>query len=160
MLRELIFPFVLQLLGVAVVIAEFVLPSGGILSLAAAGCFGYSLFHIFYYISPKAGFFFVAGDVVLIPVLIVVGIKILANSPVTLRSALSREKGVGSQDMDLAQLVDKTGAAETDLRPAGKARIEGKRFDVVSEGDYINAAEQIIVTEVNGNRIVVHKKDS
>jgi membrane-bound ClpP family serine protease len=160
MTGNLVLPIVLQLVGVAVIIAEFVLPSGGLLSIAAAGCFGYSLFHVFYYVSPRAGTFFVLADIVTIPVLVIVGIKLLARSPVTLRTALSRDCGVGSQDAGLAQLVGKSGRVVTDLRPAGKASIEGRRFDVVSQGDYIDAAQEIVVTEVDGNRIVVRKKET
>lgn len=157
MLRELIFPIALQLIGIGVIIAEFILPSGGLLTVLAAGCIGYSLFHVFRTISVEAGYFFVAADVVLIPVLIVVGIKMLANSPVTLRSALSRATGVNSQDASYMELVGKTGIAETSLRPAGKARIDGRRLDVVSQGDYIDSGEEIIVSSVSGNRIVVGK---
>jgi membrane-bound serine protease (ClpP class) len=160
MTGDFLLPVVLQLVGVGVIIAEFVLPSGGLLSIAAAGCLGYSLFHVFYYISPRAGFLFALADVVAIPVLVIVGIKLLARSPVTLRTSLSRERGVGSQDAELAQLVGKSGQVVTDLRPAGKASIDGRRFDVVSEGDYIDAAQEVVVTGVGGNRIVVRKKET
>ena len=43
------------------------------------------------------------------------------------------------------------------LRPAGIAEIDGERLDVVSEGDLIDANETIVVTRVDGNRIVVRQ---
>jgi hypothetical protein len=93
---SLLLPIILQLVGVVVIIAEIILPSGGILSIVALGVFGYSLFIVFNEISMTIGFSFVAADLILIPVLVIVGLKLLARSPVTLRQTLSRKEGVSS----------------------------------------------------------------
>ncbi len=157
---SLLLPLILQLVGVVVVIAEVILPSGGILSIVALGAFGYSLFVVFSEISKTIGFVFVAADLVLIPVLVIIGLKLLARSPVTLRKTLSREKGVSSQPSDLDSYIDMQGTAVTDLRPAGKAIINGKRVDVVTRGEYFEKDATIIVTAVTGNQIIVRKKDN
>jgi membrane-bound serine protease (ClpP class) len=47
------------------------------------------------------------------------------------------------------------GTAETDLRPAGRARIAGRRIDVVSRGGFIESGSAIAVCEIAGNRVVV-----
>jgi membrane-bound serine protease (ClpP class) len=48
------------------------------------------------------------------------------------------------------------GVAESILRPAGKAIFnENERYDVVTEGDFIDKGSAIIVLSVQGNRIVV-----
>jgi membrane-bound serine protease (ClpP class) len=47
--------------------------------------------------------------------------------------------------------------AATTLRPAGIARIEGARLDVVTDGEYVEAGEPVEVTRVDGNRIVVRR---
>lgn len=49
------------------------------------------------------------------------------------------------------------GVAATILRPAGVADLDGNRVDVVSDGDFIEAGEPIVVTRVDGNRIVVRR---
>jgi membrane-bound serine protease (ClpP class) len=157
---SLLLPLILQLVGVVVVIAEIILPSGGILSIVALGVFGYSLFVAFSDMSKTVGFAFVAADIVLIPVLVILGLKLLARSPVTLRKTLSREKGVSSQPSDLDSYIDMQGTAVTDLRPAGKAIINGKRVDVVTRGEYFEKDATIIVTAVTGNQIIVRKKDN
>ena len=157
---SLLLPLILQLVGVVVVIAEIILPSGGILSIVALGVFGYSLFVVFSEISKTVGFALVAADLVLIPVLVILGLKLLARSPVTLRKTLSREKGVSSQPSDLDSYIDMQGTAVTDLRPAGKAIINGKRVDVVTRGEYLEKDATIIVTAVTGNQIIVRKKDN
>ena len=156
---SLLFPFILQLVGVVVIIAEIILPSGGILSIAALGVFGYSLFIVFIEISITIGFYFVAADLILIPVLVIVGLKLLARSPVTLRKTLSRKEGVSSQSSELESYVGRQGTAVTDLRPAGIAVINGKRVDVVTRGEYLEKDSAIIVTAVTGNQIIVRKKD-
>ena len=156
---SLFFPIILQLVGVVVIIAEIILPSGGILSIAALGVFGYSLFIVFNEISMIIGFSFVAADLILIPVLVIVGLKLLARSPVTLRKTLSRKEGVSSQSSELGSYVGTQGNAVSDLRPAGIAVINGKRVDVVTRGEYLEKDAAIIVTAVTGNQIIVRKKD-
>lgn len=51
--------------------------------------------------------------------------------------------------------VGMKGVTISQLRPAGKANFGGKRFDVVSRGELIEAAREIIVVLIEGNRIVV-----
>ncbi len=54
-------------------------------------------------------------------------------------------------------LVGKEGVAATVLRPAGKAEIEGKTYDVVSDF-LIEQGEPIVVTATEGGKIQVKKK--
>jgi membrane-bound ClpP family serine protease len=54
-----------------------------------------------------------------------------------------------------AELVGKTGVAQTVLRPSGMAMIDGKRLDVVAESGMIVAGSNIRVVAVDGPRIVV-----
>jgi membrane-bound serine protease (ClpP class) len=49
------------------------------------------------------------------------------------------------------------GVTISQLRPAGKANFGGRRFDVVSRGELIEASKEIIVVLVEGNRIVVRE---
>ncbi|MQA31837.1 MAG: hypothetical protein GEU82_18715, partial [Luteitalea sp.] len=55
------------------------------------------------------------------------------------------------------QWLGRTGTAISPLRPAGIAEIDGARVDVVSDGDFIEAGTPILVTRVDGNRIVVRR---
>jgi membrane-bound serine protease (ClpP class) len=56
--------------------------------------------------------------------------------------------------------LGRTGTALSPLRPAGIADIDGARVDVVSDGDFIEAGTPILVTRVDGNRIVVRRSPS
>jgi len=58
------------------------------------------------------------------------------------------------------QWLGRSGTASSPLRPAGIAVIEGSRVDVVSDGGFIEAGTPIVVTRVDGNRIVVSVEKS
>ena len=135
--KALLLPIILQLVGIVVIIAEIIIPSGGILSIIALAVFGYSLYTVFSSISASVGIAFVIGDLILIPVLVYFGLKLLAKSPVTLRTKLSSADGVTSQSESLEQFRNQSGKAVTDLRPSGVAIIDEQRLDVVSRGEYI-----------------------
>ena len=157
-MREFFIPVVLQLAGVLIIIAEIFLPSGGLLSLIAAGLLGYSLFIVFHDSSTMAGIYFVLADLFIIPILIVAGLKILARSPATLQETLSSDNGVVSQSPELENFVGREGKSATALHPSGTAIIDNKRVDVVSRGEYIEHDKDIIVVEVTGNQIIVGEK--
>jgi membrane-bound ClpP family serine protease len=150
---------VLQLAGILVIIAEIIIPSGGILGILAAGLLGYSLYLVFSQVSATAGMVFVMADLAIIPVLVYFGIKVLAKSPVTLRTRLSKRDGVTSQDAAQNALLGMEGRTVSDLRPSGVAIIDRQRVDVVTRGEYIEKGTDIVVTAVRGNQIVVKQKE-
>jgi membrane-bound serine protease (ClpP class) len=54
-------------------------------------------------------------------------------------------------------LMGRTGVALSDLRPAGVARIDGERIDVVTEGGWIAAGEPVEVLSDEGYRRLVRR---
>lgn len=52
-------------------------------------------------------------------------------------------------------LLGVEGMAITDLRPAGMAHLDGKRVDVITQGEYIEQGTAIHVTKVRGSRVEV-----
>ena len=75
-----------------------------------------------------------------------------------LRETLASAR-VGSQPGEgvsgSSELVGKPGIALTPLRPAGKAEIGDRQFDVVTEGDFVEKGTPIEVVAVHGRQIVV-----
>jgi len=153
--NELSIPIILQILGILVIIAEIILPSAGILTLIALALFGYSIYLVFNTFPIEVSMIFIVADLIAIPTLLYIGLKLLAKSPVTLQTILSRGKGISSQSKDLEVYRGKSGIAVTALRPAGTALIEKKRVDVVSRGDFIEKGSSIMVIEVTGNQVIV-----
>ena len=157
--NNFVFPIVLQLAGILVIIAEIIIPSAGVLSLIAMGLIGYSLYIVYTTMSSSIATMFITFDIITIPVLVLIGLKMLARSPVTLRHMLSKDQGVSSQSADLANYLHTEGMAVTDLRPAGVATINDNRVDVVSRGEYIDKGAQLMVIDVTANQIIVREKD-
>jgi membrane-bound serine protease (ClpP class) len=71
-----------------------------------------------------------------------------------LNEELSAKEGE-SRFLKKSELVGKSGVTITRLRPAGLARIENVRYDVVSDGGLIEIDQPITVIYVEGTRIVV-----
>lgn len=57
----------------------------------------------------------------------------------------------------LESLMHQEGEAFTTLRPAGKARFGEQVVDVQSRGDYIEAGQKVVVSEVTGNKVIVRR---
>ena len=159
MIKTILLPIALQLLASAVIIAEFLIPSAGLLALLSIGLFVASFIYLFSTAQNDIGYLFIAADIVLIPVLIALGMKLLAKSRITLRKTLSTKDGYSSQSPILQSFVGKSGKALTNLRPAGRALVSGKRLDVVSDGNFISKNDEVVVVQVDGNRVVVRKAD-
>jgi membrane-bound serine protease (ClpP class) len=75
-----------------------------------------------------------------------------------LETALPSGQGYSSAPGGNKSWLGKAGRAVSPLRPAGIAEIEGERLDVVSDGDLVEPGAPIVVTRVDGNRIVVRRR--
>jgi len=150
-------PISLQIVALLVVVTEIFIPSLGILTLIALSLFIYSLYIVYTSISTTVGVIFTIIDITMVPLILLMGVKILASSPLALKRELSKETGVESQQKDIKKYVNMTGTAITDLRPAGIAQIESHRLDVVTDAEYIQAGTPVIVTGATGNRIIVEE---
>lgn len=80
------------------------------------------------------------------------------KGPMVLKEELNTEKGYISSS-DLNYLLGKEGIALTDLRPSGRGSFNGVDFDVISKGIYIDANSKIIISEVQGSKLIVKKKE-
>ncbi len=80
----------------------------------------------------------------------------LSKTPFVMKeSAVST--GVSEGTADYSCLVGKVGKTLCALRPSGIVDIDGVRYDVVAENEFIDADVQIKVMRVEGVRIVVAK---
>ena len=81
----------------------------------------------------------------------------LYKSSLVLKNRASREEGYIS-NTDNTSIVGKSGISLTPLRPSGRAEVENKIYDVVSDGEFIDSGQRIIVSEAAGRRILVKKE--
>jgi len=75
-----------------------------------------------------------------------------------LQDSQQAEKGWVSADGENA-LVGAEGSVHTALRPAGSIVVNGKRYDAVANGAFIDKGRRIRVIEVHGSRVVVEAAD-
>jgi membrane-bound serine protease (ClpP class) len=74
-----------------------------------------------------------------------------------LETGLPAGEGYASAPEADQRWLGKGGRAVSPLRTAGIAEIEGERVDVVSDGEFIESGAAIVVTRIDGNRIVVRR---
>ena len=67
----------------------------------------------------------------------------------------AKEGYVSSSREEDSEWLNKEGTAISELRPAGIAEIEGRRLDVVTDGEYVPAQHRVKIVEARGNRILV-----
>jgi membrane-bound ClpP family serine protease len=140
-------------IALAILIVEAFLPSGGVLAVVGGIGLAISLYYAFTQYGPLLGSIQSIIAVILIPLVIYIGFR-----KMTLKKNLETSDGFTSEKTDLVQLLNKEGTAYTNLRPSGIAVIEGKKIDVVTEGDMIDKDKEIKVIKVEGNRVIVRIK--
>jgi membrane-bound serine protease (ClpP class) len=102
-----------------------------------------------------------AGTFVSSGVIIFVLLKFLPKSDLFNRLVLKEqvaEKSGYTSKPAIEHLIGLEGIALTDLRPSGSAIIDGKRIDVVTEGDYISHGSEIVVKAIEGSKVIVNVK--
>lgn len=146
---ELWLILVLYMAGLALIVAEAFLP-GLVIGLIGTGLIATSvIFGFRHHWALGAGQILLA--VIVGPAAFVAGIKRM-----TLKSTL---EGGASFTSDYAALAGRAGEALTDLRPGGAAAIDGRRVDVVTNGELVPKGAPVTVTKVEGNRVVVRAVD-
>ena len=75
-----------------------------------------------------------------------------------LETGLGAGEGYASPPDTDKQWLGKRGIAVSPLRPSGIAEVARERVDVVSDGEFIESGAPIVVTRVDGNRIVVRRQ--
>lgn len=154
-------PVLLLLLGLFFVLAEILFPSFGILSVLATVSIVASIAFAFKQ-SDALGFRFLLAAALLVPSVIVGGMKYFPKSPFGKRyvlGGLSFDSSAGV-DTTLAELVGQRGVLESDCRPAGIARFDGRRVDVVSRGEWLESGREVVVASVQGNRVIVRAAEA
>lgn len=147
----------LLLCGFLLLAVEIFVPGGVLGTLGAAALFG-AMITAFAVFGAETGFLIAIGMLILMAAALVLWIRIFPNTPIGKALTLSKDAQTFKLDDSASLLLlDKTGTAQSDLRPSGIALIEGRRLDVVADGEWISAGEAIKVIAVKGNHITVRR---
>ena len=161
MLEGIILPLLLLIVGSAAFFLEVFVPSLGLISVAGIICTVGAILLAFRNQGTTAGLSMIVVALVLIPASLITALRVFPKTRFGRRVMLSQsetqDEGYISQDKRELELLGKTGTALTILRPAGMARIEGVKCDVMTEGELIEKGTDVVVRRVEGNRILVRE---
>ena len=144
----------LFLIGLEIFVPGGILGIFGVVALIGAACIGFGILPLW------AGWLSLFMILILTALACFIWIKYLPKSPIG--RALSLSKRITEKDQENSPwTIGMRGQAESELRPAGKAVIEGQRADVIAEdGTWIEHNTAIEISRVEGNRVYVQEIDS
>ena len=145
---ELYIIIILYCVGLVLMIAEAMMP-GVVIGLVGMGALVISIVYGFGH-SSFLGIGQIIVAVVFVPSVFYIGFRRL-----TLKKSLDVKDGAISFAQDYSILVGKTGRSLTPLRPAGIVFIDGRKYDVVTEGEMIDKDTDVKVIRVEGNKVLV-----
>lgn len=162
----MIYMIALLLAGILLAFLETIIPSGGMLGFLAAVALLGSVILGFRHSGPT-GWIVLLVVFICVPTFIILGLKILPRTLFGRKMLLMEPKEdfadaggkTGISDENLIELKGETGITITQLRPSGIAEIDGQRYSVVAEGEIINRGCDIVVIKVEGNSIIVGRKN-
>jgi membrane-bound serine protease (ClpP class) len=151
-------PLILFIAGIILILAEFFLPGAimgilGFLLIVVSTVTGVIRF-------PEYSLFIIVGEFMGLVAGILFGLFLITKTrlqdSLVLADTLSAEDGYCGPAQDPA-LVGKVGIAHTSLRPAGTIMVDKERIDAISDGTFIDKCTEVLVIQVEGNRVVVEE---
>ncbi len=154
--------------GVVLLLLEiFVIPGFGFVGIAGIALILGSIFFALFNIGPVFEFSLIRGAIIQMAIILVMTLLIivmifrfLPKSTQLHKFVLENESGSKEgfvSNTDFSHLLNATGTTITPLRPSGIVQIDGKKYDVVTEGGYFESNVQVKVIAVDGLKIVVDK---
>lgn len=149
----------LFILGVVLLLIEvFLIPGFGL-----AGISGIILIFVSIFFTLGGGekaLYSIGVVAVILLILFIILLVLFPKIPIWkklgLKEKLETEKGYTSYTK-IDELIGKEGVVTTTLRPAGTIEIDGKKYDALSLGEFIEKGEKIKVIKVEGGKIIVEK---
>ncbi len=152
-----LWPILLQALAFAVLFAEVLIPSFGLLGVIALGLGAWSWYLILTGLPSGAMIAFAAADMLLVPIAIRYAFRYLGRSPVSHLSDVGPGSGLEEASGILRDKVGREAVAETALRPVGRIRLDDEVFEAQSTGEFIEAGAIVRLTSVSGTGFRVER---
>lgn len=168
MSENIIWGFGLFVGGLLLFIIEVLIPTGGIIGVAAA-LVAIAGVVAFWMESTTWGLASTLALIVLIPVAFQFAIKVMPHTPFGRMLILGSEEDEEQQEFErvkaeaeehqrVQEMLGTKGVAKTDLRPVGSASFGGGEYvEVISELGVIEAGADVVITHVEGATIKVRR---
>lgn len=156
-MSPVIYAIILLAVGVLLIGIEVaIIPGFGLVGVLGAGALLYGAFVAYQNYGPAWGFAAIALGTT------AAGLGVYGSFKLgfTQRLILNDQRGGDSSSLpaQAEKLVGQVGIAVSDLRPAGIAKINGQRIDVVAaEGEYIESGTTIEIINIYQNSVVIQR---
>jgi membrane-bound ClpP family serine protease len=163
-MHPIVWAILLMAFGLALVVLEIFIPSGGILGcLAVAATLG-AIFLAFSSGGAALGFTFVGVAAIGLPLAVMLGLKWLPKTPfgrlLLLRSLAGKDVLPENDPREkFQQLIGRIGMAKSAMLPGGAITIDRETYEAVSQSGAIDQGDPVEVVKVRNNRLVVRKSD-
>lgn len=156
--------FVLIAIGILAIYMEFFVPAFGLIGIGGIGVIIATVVFGYRDLPDYQATIILITAIIVTPSALVILLRRFPESRfgnrLILRTQLdsqsSSHNGPGT-DRPTTTLVGQPGTATTPLHPTGVATIEGKRYSVVTNGEYLDTGTPIEVYQQFGPRIVVRR---
>jgi membrane-bound ClpP family serine protease len=150
----------LLLLGLAFLILEFFIPSGGALGVMCALSFLAAII-VGFMAGPWTGGAILLSVCVIVPSAVAAAVKWWPDTPIGKLVLIQRPRSADEVLPEtvayrgLKDLVGRRGRAKGLMVPSGLVLIDGKSYDAVSEGMPIEPNQPVIVVNISTQRLIV-----
>lgn len=160
-MNELWIAIFVQAVGVALLVLEVFVPSHGLLAVAGIGCIGGGVWMAFR-IGALAGYSSLAAEVVIIPVVAAIGVRVFPRTAFGRRVAppnpVLTDRDTSVDVSTLRALVGRAGRAVSTLRPVGICDFDGRRIPCVAESGMIEPGTDVEGVSVIGGNLAVRPR--
>jgi membrane-bound ClpP family serine protease len=159
-MSPLVWSLLLVVVGLALVLLEVFVPSGGVLGLLAVLALGAGVVTAFVEQGAMVGMGVLAGTLLAVPAVLMLGFRWFPSTPIG-RRVLPPPPSADDvlPDLSLRQrlrsLVGRRGRAASELVPWGSVEIDGDSFEAMSEGGPIAPDAPVEVVAVQSRALVV-----
>lgn len=158
---------VLLIAGLAVMVLEVFVPSGGVLAIITTITLCLSLtcaYAAWGQRSPMVWWGFCGLLMFLIPTTLIAAFYVLPRTPFGRRALLVAPEAhelvpFHEEDARLSQLVGQFGRTMTLMNPGGMVLVAGERLHAFSEGQLIEPGTSVEIVEIRGTRVLVRPGD-
>jgi membrane-bound serine protease (ClpP class) len=157
--------YVLIFAGLALLVAEFFLPTHGVLLVLSLSALVLGVAMTFIYSDDATiGFITLISVFVALPILIGVLLHYWPKTPIGKRFFLGGPEedstiALMPVHLELEQLRGRYGRAISALRPAGVVEFDGRRIDCITEGMMVDPGQWVRCIDVKAGKVIVRPAD-
>ncbi len=145
-------------IGLALLVVEDVLPTGGAFVVMAISCL-IGVIYLGFTLSTELGYRFLFGELVLGPVVYLTSMFVIPRTPlgrrVYLRPPEPEEVSVSHASPDLHRYVGLHAKVITPLKPSGVLEFDGRRIEGVAEQGLIESGTIVQIVAARSGRLIV-----